>query len=88
MIISGKGIWELGEKGEGIKKYKLVVIGMTTNGGHWEIKYSIGNMVNNSVTTIVITIVIVFQYMFILKLPGRLLFKLCEYLTTMLYTCN
>ena len=36
----------LGEKGEGIEKYRLVV----TN-SHGEVKCSIGNMVNNIVTT-------------------------------------
>ena len=37
----------LGEKGGGIKKYKLVV---TEN--HGDVKYSIGNMLNDIVITI------------------------------------
>ena len=37
------GVWELGEKGEGIEKYRLV---FTMYG---DIKYSIGHTVNNTV---------------------------------------
>ena len=39
-----KGGWGRGEKGEGIKKYKLVVI-------HGDVKYKIGNMVSIIVIT-------------------------------------
>ena len=42
----GRGIGELGEKGEGIKKYKLVVT--KYRGG----KHSIGNIVNDIVITV------------------------------------
>ena len=38
--------WGLGEKGEGIKKYKLVVTKRS-----WDIKYSTGNRVNSIVIT-------------------------------------
>ena len=26
MVIRGNGVWRIGEKGEGIKKYKLIVV--------------------------------------------------------------
>ena len=42
----GKAVGGLGEKGEDIKKYRLVVIKQS-----WEVKNSIGNTVNNIVIT-------------------------------------
>ena len=42
----GKGVRRMGEKGEGIKKYKLAI----TN-SHRDIKCSIGNIVSNSIIT-------------------------------------
>ena len=48
MIARWEGAGELGDKGEGIKKYKLVV-----KNRHGEVKYSIGNVVNNVMSTYV-----------------------------------
>ena len=40
------GAWGMGEKGGGIMNYKLVT------DGHWDVKCSTGNIVNNAVITV------------------------------------
>ena len=45
----GAGCGKLGETGEGIKKYKLPVIKQIS---HEDVRYSIGNTVNNIVITL------------------------------------
>ena len=42
----GKGVRKIGENGEGIKEYKLVV-----TDSHGDVKYSIGYIVNNILIT-------------------------------------
>ena len=68
----GSGVGGLGEKGEGIRKYKLVVTNSPGGG-----KYSTGNIVSNIVTT-------VYSARGMLEIGG--LCKVYGFLTTMLYT--
>ena len=46
MVAGWEGVERTGEKGEGIKKYELVVIEQSQ-----DVKYSKGNIVNDSVIT-------------------------------------
>ena len=46
MVARWSGGWRMGKKGEGIKKYKLVVTEY-----HEDVKSSLGNIVNNIVIT-------------------------------------
>ena len=46
MVAGQEGVERMGEKGEGIKKYELVVIEQSQ-----DVKYSKGNIVNDSVIT-------------------------------------
>ena len=47
MIVRWEGFGKMDGKGEGIKKYKLVVTKQS-----WDIKYSTGNIVNNTEITV------------------------------------
>ena len=47
IVARWEGIWGLGEKGEGIKEYKLAIT--NSPGG---VQYSLGNIVYNTVITI------------------------------------
>ena len=47
VVARGEGFGELGEKGEGIKKYKLIVTKQS-----WVCKVQLGNIVNDIVITV------------------------------------
>ena len=64
----------LGEKGEGIEKYRLVVIKWS-----WDAKYSIGNTVNTTVITM-------YGASWILEIPVVTLCKVYDCTANMLYT--
>ena len=76
VVPRGKGVGGLSEKDKGIKKYKLVVI---VQNSHGDANYSTGNIANNIVITI-------YGTRWILKLPGETLCKVCDCLTTRLFT--
>ena len=64
----------MGEKGEGIKKYELMVTKQS-----WDVKYRVRNIDNNIV-------IIVYGARWVLELLGESLNKLYKCLTTILYT--
>ena len=64
----------MGEKGEGIKKYKLVVTEQS-----WGVKYSIGSIVSNTVITMC-------GARWVLEMLRRALYKVYDHLTIKLYT--
>ena len=67
---------ELGEKGEGIEKYRLVVTKQS-----WDVKSSTGNTVNNVVTP-------TYGARWALKPSGETLCTAYDCLATVLYTRN
>ena len=69
-----RGSGGLGERGEGINKYKLVL-----QNGHRGVTYSIGNIVKNIMITM-------YGARWVLKILGGTLCKVYDCLTTMLYT--
>ena len=48
MVPRWEGCWGLGEKGEGMKKYKFA----SYKSSHEDVKYNMGNIVNNIVITV------------------------------------
>ena len=70
----GKGVGEMGGKGEQIKKYKLVITKQS-----WDVKFSIKNIVNDIVIT-------VDDARSVLALSGESLCKLYNCMTTILCT--
>ena len=64
----------MGEKGEGIKKYELMVTKQS-----WDVKYRVRNIDNHIV-------IIVYGARWVLELLGESLNKLYKCLTTILYT--
>ena len=70
-----EGVWEMSKNSEGIK-YQLAV-----KTSHGVVKYSIGNIVSNTVIT-------VHDVRWVLDSSGGLLHKLYKHLNTMLYIQN
>ena len=69
----GGGVGGLGEKTEGIKKYKLAVT------SHGDVKHSIGNIVNNIIIT-------TYRVRWVQDLLGDHFCRLYKCLNTILYT--
>ena len=74
MVARRRAFGELGEKGEGTKKSRSVVIKDSR-----DVKYSIGNIVNNN-------IIIRYGTHWVLEVSGGTLCKVHDCLTTMLHT--
>ena len=72
MVPEGRGLGRLGAKGEGIERYRQL------QNSHGDVKYSIGNIINNVVITM-------YDAQWVLEISGGTLYKVYNCEITMLH---